>query len=178
MKEVLLSRRAAVKSTLLGMVAVSLPNLVRAGGGAAPRLLEEAEIFHRYPSIDDAIVSTVVGKSHFDLEAVQQLVEPRPELARATWDWSFGDWESALGAASHVGRRDIANYLIGKGARPTIFTYAMFGKHAAVKAMVQGMPGVQRTAGPHGIDLLTHARIGAGSKGLSAQEQEDCERTV
>ncbi|MCB0810713.1 MAG: hypothetical protein KDB96_15660, partial [Flavobacteriales bacterium] len=30
----------------------------------------------------------------------------------------------------------------------------------------------------HGIDLLTHARIGAGAKGLSTQEQEDCERTV
>jgi hypothetical protein len=29
------------------------------------------------------------------------------QLARAAWDWGFGDWETALGAASHMGSRPI-----------------------------------------------------------------------
>src|SRR5688572_4319271 len=61
-----------------------------------------------FPSHDPASVREIVGKSHRDLEGVKKLVDVRPELAKAVWDWGFGDWESALGAASHVGRRDIA----------------------------------------------------------------------
>ena len=91
-------------------------------------------VFHRYPSVDDKIVAEVVGVSHFNLERVKELVTHRPELARATWDWAFGDWETALGAASHVGRRDIAEFLMEHGARPDIFTYAMLGAFDAVKA--------------------------------------------
>jgi hypothetical protein len=91
---------------------------------------------------------------------VKALVERQPSLARAAYDWGFGDWEDALGAASHVGRRDIAEYLIAKGARPTIFSAAMLGQLDAVKAFVAAMPGVQKTLGPHGITLLAHARNG------------------
>ena len=44
---------------------------------------------------------------------------PASALACATLDWGFGDWETALGAASHVGRPEIAEYLIANGAEPT-----------------------------------------------------------
>jgi len=98
--------------------------------------------------------------SHFDLKRVQQLVEARPSLARAAWDWGFGDWESALGAASHMGNRPIAEYLLAKGARPSIFSAAMFGQLDVVKAFVTAQPGVQRTRGPHSIALLAHAKAG------------------
>jgi hypothetical protein len=119
----------------------------------------------RYPAIDDEIVSEVVGVSHFNIDRLKELVDPRPELARATWDWAFGDWETAIGAASHVGRRDIVEYLLEKGARPDIFTYAMLGDYNAVKAMIECSPGVQRNMGPHGISLLQHARTGLGAVG-------------
>ena len=36
---------------------------------------------------------------------VKELVGRQPALAKATWDWGFGDWETSLGAASHVGHR-------------------------------------------------------------------------
>jgi hypothetical protein len=102
----------------------------------------------------------VVSKSHFDLDAVRRLVEPRPELARAAWDWGFGDWESALGAASHTGRREIAEFLIASGARPDLFTFAMLGDLDAVRAVVAARPGIQGQPGPHGLTLLSHARAG------------------
>ncbi len=98
--------------------------------------------------------------SHFDLKRVQQLVEAQPSLARAAWDWGFGDWESALGAASHMGNRPIAEYLIGKGARPSLFSSAMLGHLDVVKAFVSSQPGVQRIRGPHSISLLAHAHAG------------------
>jgi hypothetical protein len=114
-----------------------------------------------YPTQDPDVVREVVGKSHFDLERVRELVDARPELSRAAWDWGFGDWESALGAASHVGRPDIAEYLIEKGARPNLFTFAMLGHLDAVRALIAARPGIQRIPGPHGITLLAHARAGS-----------------
>jgi hypothetical protein len=113
-----------------------------------------------FPSHEPALAREVVGKSHSDLDTVKKLVEARPALAKAVWDWGFGDWESALGAASHVGRRDIAELLMAHGARPDIFTFAMFGQLEAVTAIIRANPGIQRMHGPHGITLLAHARAG------------------
>ncbi|GMV04029.1 MAG: hypothetical protein AMXMBFR53_03100 [Gemmatimonadota bacterium] len=113
-----------------------------------------------FPRQDPALVREVVGAAHNDLERVRTLVELRPALARASWDWGFGDWETALGAASHVGRPDIAAYLMGHGARPTLFTFAMLGRVDAVRAAIEAEPGVEAILGPHGITLLAHARAG------------------
>jgi len=102
----------------------------------------------------------MVTVAHFDLQRVQQLVEARPSLARAAWDWGFGDWETALGAASHMGNRPIAVYLISQGARPSLFSAAMLGQLEVVKAFVAAQPHVQRIRGPHSISLLAHAKAG------------------
>ena len=83
-----------------------------------------------------------------------------PTLARASWDWGFGDWEDALGAASHVGNREIAELLLANGARPTIFSAAMLGQLDVVKAFIAASPGIETTHGPHSITLLRHATAG------------------
>ena len=106
------------------------------------------------------------------------MVNKRPELARANWDWAFGDWESALGAASHVGRRDIVEFLIGYGARPNIFTFAMLGNYEVVKAMVDAIPGIQNTPGPHGINLMRHAKVGLRSKELTEEQKTGSKRVI
>jgi hypothetical protein len=101
-----------------------------------------------------------VTVAHFDVKRVREIVEARPSLANAAWDWGFGDWESAMGAASHMGNHAIAEYLVSHGARPSIFSAAMLGQLEVVKAFVGAQPGIQRIRGPHGISLLAHARMG------------------
>ncbi len=93
------------------------------------------------PSQDPRFVRETVLYAHSDAQRVLELVEARPELSNSAIDWGFGDWESAIGAAAHMGRRDIAEILLAHGARPDIFTYAMLGRLEAIKAMVEGIEG-------------------------------------
>jgi len=113
-----------------------------------------------FPAQEPDLVREIVGVAHNSLARVKELVSARPALARASWDWGFGDWETAIDAASHVGNRPIAEYLIANGARPTIYTAAMMGQLGIVKGWIESTPGVQRNRGPHGITLLAHARNG------------------
>jgi len=113
-----------------------------------------------YPTADPAIVRETVLVSHARFDRLREIVTAQPALARAAWDWGFGDWESALGAASHMGRRDMAEFLIEHGARPDIFSAAMLGQLEVVRGFVEASPGVQSIPGPHGITLLAHARKG------------------
>ena len=102
----------------------------------------------------------MVGVSHGNLVRVRELVERQPALARAAVDWGFGDWETALGAASHTGRREIAELLLANGAQPSLFSAAMMGQLDVVRAFVESRPGIQGILGPHSITLLAHARAG------------------
>jgi hypothetical protein len=127
---------------------------------ASPRTSEIAAPWIGFPREDAKLVSQVVGLSHRDEAGVKELVKAHPALVNAWWDWGFGDWESPLGAASHVGERGIAEFLIERGARIDMFAAAMLGMTDVVKAFVIAQPGVQRTLGPHGIPLLAHAEAG------------------
>jgi hypothetical protein len=113
-----------------------------------------------FPAHDATVVKEIVSVSHGNLARVKELVSARPALARTSWDWGYGDWETPIDAASHVGNRPIAEYLIANGARPTIYTAAMMGLLAMVKGWIESVPGVQRNRGPHGITLLAHAKAG------------------
>jgi hypothetical protein len=121
------------------------------------------ELHPTFPAQDPDVVREVVTVAHGNLSRVKELVTARPALARASWDWGFGDWESAIDAASHVGNRPIAEFLIANGARPTPFTAAMLGHLHIVKGLIDSNPGVQRNRGPHGITLLAHARAGGSA---------------
>ncbi|MDP1571160.1 MAG: hypothetical protein Q8L86_14295 [Vicinamibacterales bacterium] len=113
-----------------------------------------------FPRLDPQVVRAFVGVCHSNLDEARRLVERQPSLARASWDWGFGDWETGLGAAAHVGRREIAQLVLAHGARPTIFSAAMLGQLDVVRAFVAANPGIQGTLGPHAITLLAHARAG------------------
>jgi hypothetical protein len=126
------------------------------------------ELFHQYfPSQDPELVQEMVVVSHGQVDKVKELLAAHPELAKATWDFGYGDWETALGAASHTGNKEIAELLMANGARPDIFTFAMLGNLPAVQAMIEGNPGVQKIKGPHGITLLAHAKIRLASKSMN-----------
>ncbi len=144
-----------------------------ARAAAATEMLrrEEGGLSASFPSQEPEMVREIVGKAHTDLEGVEALVRARPALARAAWDWGFGDWESALGAASHMGRADIAEVLIAHGARPDLFTFAMLDQVDAVRAICAANAGIQGLHGPHGITLLAHARMGKAGAVLAYLEQ-------
>jgi hypothetical protein len=114
----------------------------------------------RQPPIAAELVEQFVTQSHVDLEQVKQLLAQEPALVHAAWDWGGGDWETGLGAAAHVGRRDIALYLLEQGARLNLFAAAMLGKLEIVRAMVTDNPSLIEAKGPHGIPLLRHAEVG------------------
>lgn len=121
---------------------------------------KETQVNDQFPTQPPELAREMVTVAHFDLKRVKELVEARPSLARAAWDWGFGDWETALGGASHMGNRPIAEYLLSKGAPPSLFSSAMLGHLEVVKAFVSAHPGVQRIRGPHSISLLAHAKAG------------------
>jgi hypothetical protein len=157
---------------LLKFASVAIPMGALKMGLRMPGLEPDVANLHlpiadTFPVQPAEIVRETVTVSHFDLKRVKELVESRPSLAKACWDWGFGDWESAIGAASHVGNRAIAEFLISKGARPSLFSAAMLGQVDVVKAFVAAQPGIQKIRGPHGITLLAHARSGgAGAKNV------------
>jgi hypothetical protein len=113
-----------------------------------------------FPQHPHPIVRETVVTAHGNINRLRELVDAHPALARAAYDWGFGDWEDALGAASHTGNREIAEYLISKGARPTLFSATMLGQLDTVKAFLAAQPGAQRIPGPHSISLLAHAKAG------------------
>ena len=156
------SRRSLLQFAGLALSAPSLSFAAispSSAGSSAPSP-EKSPLSDSFPTQSPDLVREMVKVSHFDLKRVQQLVEAQPSLARAAWDWGFGDWETALGAASHMGNRPIAEYLISKGARPSLFSAAMLGQLDVVKAFVVAQPGVERIRGPHNISLLAHAQAG------------------
>ena len=114
----------------------------------------------RPPPLEPELVGEFVLKAHGDLGVVKQLLEEEPALVNAAWDWGGGDWETGLGAASHVGRRDIAEYLLERGARMDVFAAAMLGESEIVRAMLEAQPPLRDARGPHGIPLVAHAEAG------------------
>lgn len=127
---------------------------------AAPAAETAIPIADNFPAQPVDLVREAVTVSHGNFKRLKELVEARPALAKAAIDWGFGDWEDALGAASHVGNREIAQYLISKGARPTLYSATMLGQLDVVKAFIAANPGCQRIPGPHSISLLAHAKNG------------------
>jgi len=114
----------------------------------------------RKPALDAALVQEFVISGHGNLARVLELLEQEPMLINAAWDWGRGDWETALGGAAHMGRRDIALSLLEKGARMDIFAAAMLGQLEIVQSILKAFPDARQLRGPHGIPLLAHAVAG------------------
>jgi hypothetical protein len=112
------------------------------------------------PPLEPSLVNEFVLKAHGDLDAVRAMLDQEPTLLTAAWDWGGGDWETALGAASHMGRRDIALLLLEHGAPLDVFAAAMLGETEIVRAMLDRFPELIDARGPHGIPLRVHAEKG------------------
>jgi len=121
------------------------------------------------PALHPSLVEEFVAKAHGDFARVQELLANEPALVNAAWDWGGGDWETALGAAAHMGRKDIARFLLDKGAHMDIYCAAMLGMLEVVRATIQADSTSATKPGPHGISLLRHAEAGGTEADAVAQ---------
>ena len=112
------------------------------------------------PQISRLLVQDFVIFAHSNLEMTAKLLEKEPALINSVMDWGKGDWESGLGGASHMGRKDIVELLLEKGARIDIFCAAMMGRLDAVKSFLTLQPKLIDARGPHGFTLHFHAQVG------------------
>lgn len=144
------SRREFVAATALGATGLVF---------APPEGLL-AQTRERPPQLKAELVNEFVRAAHVNLERTQELLDEQPALLNATWDWGGGDWEAAIGGAGHMGRKDIATFLLGRGARLDLFVAAMLGRLDIVKPTVEAFPELLYSRGPHGISLLRHAKAG------------------
>jgi len=110
--------------------------------------------------LDKELVAKFVSAGHGKIDLVKELLEEHPTLLNAAHDWRSGDFETALGAATHVGYKKLAQYLIDQGAQTNLFTAAMFGRLDIIKPMLDYFPKSLHMKGPHGYTLLHHANVG------------------
>lgn len=121
------------------------------------------------PQLDKALVKEFVGKSHGDPDRVKELLAEHPTLLNAAHDWKNGDFETGLGAASHMGNKPLVQFFLDQGAQANIFTAALFGRMDIIKPMLEFSPSILHAKGPHGFTLLHHAEKG-GDEALEVKE--------
>jgi ankyrin repeat protein len=131
---------------------------------AASAVLPVLSFGRQRPSANEPLpaekVKEFVGAGHNNLTKVKAMLAEMPTLIYASWDLNNGDFETALEGAGHVGNKEIANYLIERGARTNLFVLTMLGKTALVKAYLDLFPQYLTARGPHGFTLLHHAQRG------------------
>lgn len=132
-------------------------------GAFAPAFLAHAAGSEPIPStlpLDHTMVRDFVGMAHRakDFGEFTAMLDKEPALINATVDWRSGDFETALGAAAHVGNVEGMRLLLDRGARLDLFAAASLGYLDLVKAAINADPRVAHTMGPHGIALMTHAK--------------------
>ncbi len=109
------------------------------------------------------IVKEFVGVCHGKFDRVKEMLENDHLLLHVSNDWGGGDFESGIEAAGHVGNREIANYLLSKGARYNIYLACMLGHLDIVKQTLSFNAGLLNSKGPHGFTMLHHANKGGES---------------
>ncbi len=147
------SNRLSRKEFLAKATVLTTSTLVTSG-------LVSAMAQDRPPAIAADMVKEFVQVAHGDFAKLKEMLSAQPLLLNSSWDWGGGDFETAIGAAGHMGLKEMANYLLNKGARTDIFVLAMLGKTVIVKAMLTDYPELLNAAGPHGFTLLHHAEKG------------------
>ncbi|MGI8741706.1 MAG: ankyrin repeat domain-containing protein [Bryobacteraceae bacterium] len=101
-------------------------------------------------------INQFVTVAHFDFDKVKSLLSQCSALllTRATWD------ELAVEAAAHMGREDIANFLLDKGSPLSLCTATMLGRTSDVKTILAEDNNRVRERGAHDFPLLWYTIFG------------------
>lgn len=144
-----MERKSFIKTGISGLVGLSI----------SPVSVHSP--FNKNPEpVSNETIKEFVLAGHGDLDKVKEMVNDMPNLIYCRYDWGGGDFEEAIEGAGHVGNKEIANYLIEKGARVNLFVLTMLGKTNLVKPVLEAYPNLIFAKGPHGFTLLHHAEKG------------------
>lgn len=156
-------RRTFLQNSLAGAAFLGASSFVKGqapapesapAGANAPKKITGPD---RGPQLDDALVKEFVVAGHTNIPRVKELLAQHPALINASYDWGAGDFEIAINGASHIGRRDVALYLIDAGARLDAPCAAMLGETEIITALIRLSPGAANMRGAHGFSLIYHA---------------------
>ncbi|MBA3532793.1 MAG: ankyrin repeat domain-containing protein [Ardenticatenales bacterium] len=112
-------------------------------------------------ALPQEIIAKFVGAAHGDFATVQTMLTEEPALLNAR----FEEWnECALEAASHMGQREIAEFLLAQGAPLTICAASMLGRSEDVTRFLTEEPALANSAGAHGIPVLFHAAMSGNTR--------------
>ncbi len=137
--------------------------LINSSAGVTALMLDPFRSFSRTPDPEPYktdIVKEFVIAGHGKLDRVKEMLAEYPNLLYCRYDWGNGDFEEAIEGAGHLGNKEIARYLIEKGARPNIYILTMLGETAIVRSIIEKYPSLLNGKGPHGFTLLHHATKG------------------
>jgi hypothetical protein len=140
-----ISRSQFIRVATVGSVGITLPAWAKQDKPA---------------SLSVELVKDFVSVSHGNFARVKELLETEPQLLHASFDWGGGDFESGIEAAGHVGNKQIAHYLLSKGARYNVYLACMLGHLDTVKNVLTFRPDLLNSMGPHGFTMLHHANKG------------------
>jgi hypothetical protein len=146
-----INRQDFLKKSILGAASVLLP---------FPFLSAQNQQPEKPAPLKLEIVKEFVGVCHGKFDQAKEMLENNHLLLHASNDWGGGDFESGIEAAGHVGNKEIASYLLGKGARYNIYLACMLGHLDTVKNVLTFNPGLLNSKGPHGFTMLHHAQKG------------------
>lgn len=144
-----ITRQDFIQYAALSAVGFVLPSFVRAQASQ-----------DKPAPIKPEIVQEFVGVSHGKFDRVKEMLENDNQLLHVSNDWGGGDFESGIEAAGHVGNKEIAAYLLSKGARYNIYLACMMGHLDVVKQVLTFNPSLLNSKGPHGFTMLHHAQKG------------------
>lgn len=144
-----ISRSDFIHLSLLGVAGMAIPTFSLAQDKQA-----------KPPAINLEIVKEFVGVSHSNLARVKEMLANEPQLLHVSYDWGGGDYESGIEAAGHVGNKEIAEYLLSKGARYNVYLACMFDHLDVVKQVLTFNSSLLNSKGPHGFTMLHHAKKG------------------
>jgi hypothetical protein len=151
-----MNRTQFMQKSLLTGSALFLPSLLTRGQ-------QTQQVQERPAPLKLEIVKEFVTVAHGNFQRTQEMLENDNLLLHVSNDWGGGDYESAIEACGHTGNKEIANYLLGKGARYNTYLACMLGHIDTVKNVLSFSPGLLNSKGPHGFTMLHHAKKGGES---------------
>ena len=107
-------------------------------------------------SLTQEEINDFVIASHFNLAKVKEVLRLHPQLVNANAVWQ----ETPVQAASHMGNRQIIEYLLSEGAPLDVFTASVLGMSDRVRQFIEEDPNVVNTRGVHTFSILYFPAVG------------------